>query len=203
METARGEVRQAPDWERVGSAGCEYTEYLLSDIDELRKILDWERRSDQSWVVTTLEKLIEAAEAGSVSEIHDLLRSDPGLVNQRDSQGATPLHYAAFGGHSDAVRLLLGHGAEINAIDGKFGATPAGWAIEYLRELGGFLGIELRDFAWAIERGDVDWVDRYLTRFPALRNACDVQGVPFRELAERTGNAKIVRRFGAEPAPKA
>jgi len=149
--------------------------------------------------VTPIEKLCEAAEAGDLEQIRALLQADPDLVHERDAQGATPLHCATFGGHSDAARLLIEHGAEINAIDGKFGATPAGWAIEYLRELGGFLGIELRDFAWAIERGDVDWVDRFLTRFPKLRTACDVHGKPFRQLAEESGDAEIVRKFALEP----
>ena len=34
------------------------------------------------------------------------------------------------------VRLLVQQGADINARDTEFGATPAGWAIEYLREMG-------------------------------------------------------------------
>jgi hypothetical protein len=38
--------------------------------------------------------------------------------------------------------------------------------------MGGFLGIELSDLAHAIERGDTEWVARFLRRFPALRTAC-------------------------------
>jgi len=33
-------------------------------------------------------------------------------------------------------------------------ATPACWEIEYLRQRGGYLEIELSDFAYAIELGD-------------------------------------------------
>lgn len=43
------------------------------------------------------------------------------------------------------VQELVRQGAEINATDVEFGATPTGWAIEYLRELGGVLAIELND----------------------------------------------------------
>ena len=75
-------------------------------------------------------------------------------------------------------------------------ATPAGWAIEYLRELGGFLAIELDDFAHAIRQGDVEWVRRFLRRFPALRAACDTQGKPFQLLAQKSGNQKIAELFG-------
>ena len=37
------------------------------------------------------------------------------------SDGWTPLHLAAYGGHADVVRLLLGHGAKADA------TTPQGW----------------------------------------------------------------------------
>lgn len=39
-----------------------------------------------------------------------------------------PLHYAAAIGDVDIVRLLVDKGADINAVDGQFKATPAGWA---------------------------------------------------------------------------
>lgn len=94
-------------------------------------------------------------------------------------------------------------GADINAADTQFGATPAGWAIEYLREMGGFLAIELNDFSWAIENGIAEWVARFLKRFPALRDARDAQGRPFRELAERSANAEIRALFQDLPGPHA
>lgn len=68
-------------------------------------------------------------------------------------------------------QLLLDNGAEINKADGQFGATPTGWAIEYLRERGGFLAIELNDLANAVEHGDAKWVVRFLKRFPPFANA--------------------------------
>ena len=40
----------------------------------------------------------------------------------------TPLHLAAQGGHRDAVRALLGAGADPRARDANFDSTPDGWA---------------------------------------------------------------------------
>jgi ankyrin repeat protein len=142
-----------------------------------------------------IEKLIEAAKRGALDEVSSLLSVHPELVNEKDDAGATPLHYAAFGGHRPVVECLIAHGANINAPDSKFGATPAGWAIEYLREKGGFLGIELSDFAFAIETGDLEWARRFLKRFPRLRHAVDLQGRPFADLASRTGNHEIIQLF--------
>jgi ankyrin repeat protein len=143
------------------------------------------------------EKLIEAVNRGDVESVGTLLHSNAELINKRDERGATALHHAALGGHRAVVQLLVEHGAEINATDGQFGATPTGWAIEYLRELGGLLAIELDDFAHAIRRGDVEWVTRFLERFPALREASDTQGKPFKVLAHQSGSPEIACLFGS------
>ena len=48
----------------------------------------------------------------------------------KDRDNVTPLHRAAMGGHVDAVRVLLQHGADVNARDGMFAASPLVWAVE-------------------------------------------------------------------------
>lgn len=147
--------------------------------------------------MTDFERLIDAAEKGNVEEVRAVLRDDAEFINQKDSTGATALHYAAFGGHRSVVQELVKHGADVNARDNRFGATPTGWAIEYLREVGGFLGIELEDFAHAIRRGEVEWVTRFLRRFPALRTASDSQGKPFQLLARESGNREVANLFSS------
>lgn len=44
-------------------------------------------------------------------------------VDAVDSDGQTPLHYAAFNGRADAVAMLLGHGAQ-PAVANIMGVTP-------------------------------------------------------------------------------
>ena len=142
-----------------------------------------------------LDDLLEAAKRGDEDEVREIVSQHPELVHQRDERGATVLHHAAFGGHRAIAEFLIHQGAEINARDSEFGATPAGWAIEYLREMGGFLAIELDDLAYAIERGDTIWVARLLRRFPGLRRASNSEGIPFSRLAEQTGDPQITRLF--------
>src|SRR5262249_32863305 len=48
----------------------------------------------------------------------------------RDKDRVTPLHLAAMGGHDEAGRVWLQHGADINALDGMFSASPLVWAVE-------------------------------------------------------------------------
>lgn len=142
-----------------------------------------------------MDKLIEAIKLGEVDRVKASLDENSGLVHQRDEAGATALHYAAFYGQHEIAELLLDKGAEINARDGKFDATPAGWAIEYLRERGAHLGIEQNDLAYAIEIGDARWAARFLERFPTLRDGKDANGKPFRQLVEESGNREIAALF--------
>jgi len=145
--------------------------------------------------MSDIENLIDAVKRGSVSEAKNILIRDPELAKVRDEEGATGMHYATFGGFRELVDILLEFGADINAADTSFGATPTGWAIEYLRERGAFLGIELADMAHAIKTGQVEWVRRFLARFPELRNAKDTNGVAFKVLARSAGNLEIESLF--------
>lgn len=145
--------------------------------------------------MSQINQLAEAVKQGNLEEVQQLLEKDQSLVNQYDDTGATPLHYATFYAHQPIVRLLIEKGAAINSADTEFGATPTGWAIEYLRELGGHLGIELEDLSYAIQQGDVKWTARFLQRFPALRNGHDKNGKPFRQLAHESGYKEIEKLF--------
>jgi ankyrin repeat protein len=151
--------------------------------------------------MSDLEKMIEAVKQSDLERVRAILESDDRLANQRDESGATPLHYAALNGHRQIVQLLLERGADINSTDSQFGATPAGWAIEYLREMGGYLAIELDDLAYAIQLGDAKWVARFLKRFPSLRQASDTKGTPFQRLARESGNREIAGLFELEDVP--
>jgi len=142
-----------------------------------------------------LTALTNAVRQGDINQVRTILDENHELVHQRDESGATALHYATSNGRREIVQLLLDRGAEINKTDNQFGATPTGWAIEYLRERGGFLAIELNDLAYAIEHGDVRWVTRFLKRFPTLRQGTDIKGKPFRQLAGECGNPEIAALF--------
>ncbi len=147
------------------------------------------------------EDFIEAVKQGDLERVKAVLETDDKLASVCDESGATPLHYAALNGHRQVVRLLLEHGADIDSADARFGATPAGWAIEYLREMGAHLAIELDDLAYAIRAGDARWVSRFLTRFPELRHAKNTQGTSFRKLAWEAGNPEIAALFEMEEGP--
>jgi ankyrin repeat protein len=72
-----------------------------------------------------IKKFIQAVESGDVHA----MRHYPELVNVRHEL-ATPLHRAALNGQIEAAGWLLDHGANLEARDGEFHATPLVWANE-------------------------------------------------------------------------
>ena len=67
-------------------------------------------------------ELRRAAEIGDLPEMQTLLDKQP-LIEARDENGRTALMLAALHGQSQAVDVLLAHGADPNAADGH-GTTP-------------------------------------------------------------------------------
>ena len=57
----------------------------------------------------------EAATFGRVDRLRRLVDEDPSRVNESSPDGFTPLHGAIFGGHESTARLLLEHGADLEA----------------------------------------------------------------------------------------
>ena len=136
-----------------------------------------------------VQAFFSEVERGDLDTVRAMVSAAPKLVRARDATGATAVHVAALQGHREVVELLLASGAEVNARDDEFGATPAGWAIEYLREHGALLGVEIEDALFAIRRGDAELVERLVTRHPALRSAVDREGTRLAEHAAAAGAA--------------
>src|SRR5687767_3365448 len=60
--------------------------------------------------------LPEAAALGDTKQVRTILKLDRDAVRARSSDGWTPLHLAAFMGHPGVVRILLDHGADLEAV---------------------------------------------------------------------------------------
>jgi len=62
-----------------------------------------------------------AAQQGDVDRLADLARAKPKALHAKDANGWQPIHEAARAGHTDAIRLLVKHGADVNARTGRNG----------------------------------------------------------------------------------
>lgn len=59
----------------------------------------------------------EFAQKGNLESVKALIEKDPELVNAKDKDGRTPLHWACRGVHLEVVKFLVEKGADVNAED--------------------------------------------------------------------------------------
>jgi ankyrin repeat protein len=74
------------------------------------------------------EALHIAVRSGNLNEVNKLLASGVD-VNARDGLGSTPLLDAAWSGNADMARVLLQHGADVNAAHREAGSTALEYAV--------------------------------------------------------------------------
>ena len=67
------------------------------------------------------------SESGDVAVVAKLLKRSPALANLKFADGSRPLHRAATWGYDGVVRVLLEHGADVDARD-RHRRTPLHWA---------------------------------------------------------------------------
>jgi ankyrin repeat protein len=72
-----------------------------------------------------------ASAIGDIERVKTFLTSNPDLINapQEWDKGYTPLHWAAYCGHTELVKVLIDKGANVNSAE--CGVTPLYWAVRY------------------------------------------------------------------------
>lgn len=125
--------------------------------------------------------------------VRGMLAEDGGLVHARDFTGATGLHMAALASDKNMVALLCEAGADLDARDRTFQATPTGWAAQYMRVHGGFLATEIDDVIHAVRTNDVAWARRFLDRHPKIVDARDAEGKTVVEHVRECGSVEMNR----------
>ena len=76
------------------------------------------------------EDIFAAAIVGHTDKVAAFLKQDPKLINARDSDGKTALHWAALYGQTKVMELLLANKADVNSLD-EDGFTPLHWAATF------------------------------------------------------------------------
>jgi ankyrin repeat protein len=94
-----------------------------------RTVLDCAVRSGKKELVEFLlekgatEDIFAAASVGHTDQVVALLKQDPKLINARDADGKTALHWASLYGQTKVMELLLANKADVNSLDEE-GFTP-------------------------------------------------------------------------------
>jgi ankyrin repeat protein len=65
------------------------------------------------------QEIHEMAKAGDLDRLKKMIGENPSLVSSRDQDKNTPLHHAIEAGNLKAASLLIGHGADVNAVNYK------------------------------------------------------------------------------------
>jgi ankyrin repeat protein len=76
------------------------------------------------------QAIAQAAAAGDVALVDELIEQAPDLVSCSTPEGWTPLHLAVHAGHGPVAELLLARGADVNApAHNDLHNTPILWAV--------------------------------------------------------------------------
>lgn len=66
------------------------------------------------------QEIFDAIRANDVEKVKTLIESDKSVIKQKAGYGDTPLHYAALTDNEKIARLLITHGADVDAQNGSF-----------------------------------------------------------------------------------
>jgi len=151
--------------------------------------------------------LRDAARKGELENVKSLIAKGA-EVNAASEFGATALLFAADGGHTDVVKLLLVSGADVNQKDTTYGSSPIDWAagkgyapiVEMLLAHGATGGVDALSAAI-----DKDYVEVVKVVLASGKVAKEQLSGPL--TAARKGNhpaiVELLEKAGAVPLPKA
>jgi ankyrin repeat protein len=87
---------------------------LINDMEQTP--LDLADHEGRQAVVRLLLSMHSAAKKGDLAAVKDLIKTYPQLINSRDLDGKTPLHFAAENNHLEIAHLLIDNGADANVV---------------------------------------------------------------------------------------
>jgi len=153
----------------------------------------------------------DAAAAGRLDRVRELVERDPSLVNATSAEGFTPMGLAAYLGHEEVVEYLLSKGADVNFAAPSTGFTALTGAVSQRHgrvadllvrrgaEVNHLYEGTLTPLVVATSQGDLNLV-RLLLDHGADPNLGGMEGKSALDLAKEKGSreiAEVLRQHGA------
>ena len=191
----------------AASGNLEYVSQCLDGNGKLKQdanILNVDCLHMSSDPVKAVEQALYFAAKHGQSAVVKYLLEQGVNPNAPQHENQTPLHWSAFNGHLNCVKLLIGAGANPSNRDKRWNSSAYVWAAEdkqthvmnYLKENA------LLDIFDAVETGEITLVRQCLKYDPESVNAPDGKGIPIR-IAAYHGHeeiAKVLLEHGADPS---
>ncbi len=143
------------------------------------------------------ETIYVASARGDVDSVKALLRKDPNLISAFSSNdGWGALHWAAYMGRLDVIKLLLENGADVNIRNGANNITPLFWAVhtghldaaKLLVEKGADVKIKMKGFETILHSPGTFETAKLLVDNGADVNAKNDRGMtPLHSIADKSG----------------
>ena len=179
----RGQLEMARLFERRGARPSDPS--ALSDLDRFTAACMRLDRKEAAARAAEHPALLDAAQPITLAAQWDRadvieLLLDLGVsadVASPERAGERPLHTAAYFGSVNAAKVLLARGAEVDPREGRFGATPFGFAV-WASQAGmiELLGPRSRDVWNLVFTGHVDRLRELLDAEPALAGSIHPDG---------------------------
>lgn len=148
-----------------------------------------------------VKSIFDIARSGTVSEVKDLMKQNPDIINQTNEGGFSPLILACYRGNVEVGEFLIDHVKDVN-YKSKEGTALAGLSVKYNKKLvEGLLkknaNPNIADdtgstpLFWAVKLGNKELVE-LLLKYKADKTIKDSMGVTPFEYALKTDNKEII-----------
>lgn len=147
------------------------------------------------------KNIFDIARTGTVSEVKDLMKKNPNVINENNESGFSPLILACYRGNVEVAKFLIDNVKDIN-YKSKEGTALSGLSFRYNKELVEYLLKKNADpniadangttpLFWAVNSGNKELTE-LLLKYKADKTLKDVQGMTPFEYALQTNNKEII-----------
>lgn len=147
------------------------------------------------------KSIFDVARSGTVSEVKELMKQNPDIINQTNEGGFSPLILACYRGNVEVAEFLMDNVKDVN-YKSQEGTALAGLSVKYNKNLVEHLlkknaNPNIADSTgstplfWAVKFGNKELTE-LLLKYNADQSIKDSQGITPFEYALQTNNKEII-----------